>query len=59
MDMVVEGAVTFDNLLKAISFWDVDEDCENARWIREMASCELALEALDFMENKPSPSLRV
>jgi len=42
MDMVVEGTVTFDSLSKAISFWDVDEDCENARWIREMATVPMA-----------------
>ena len=42
MDMVVEGSVTFDNLSKAISFWDVDEDYENARWIREMATVSMA-----------------
>ncbi|MGE7368364.1 hypothetical protein ACQKKX_04745 [Neorhizobium sp. NPDC001467] len=38
MDIVVEGSVTFDDLAKAISFWDVEEDCENARWVREMAT---------------------
>ncbi len=42
MDMVVEGSVTFDDLAKAISFWDVDEDYENARWIREMAAISVA-----------------
>jgi hypothetical protein len=42
MDMVVEGSVTFDSLSKAISFWDVDEDYENARWIREMAAVPMA-----------------
>nr|WP_316653324.1 hypothetical protein [uncultured Gellertiella sp.] len=42
MDMVVEGSVTFDDLAKAISFWDVDEDYENARWIREMAAIPVA-----------------
>ncbi len=42
MDMVVEGSVTFDNLSKAVSFWEVDEDCENARWIREMAPISMA-----------------
>jgi hypothetical protein len=42
MDMVVAGAITFDSLSKAISFWNVDEDYENARWIREMASNPVA-----------------
>jgi hypothetical protein len=42
MDMVVEGSVTFDDLSKAISFWEVDEDYENARWIREMAPVSVA-----------------
>ncbi len=42
MDTVVEGAITFDSLSKAISFWNVDGDCENARWIREMAAVPVA-----------------
>ena len=42
MDMVVEGAVSFDSLSKAISFWDADGDTENARWIREMAAIPVA-----------------
>jgi len=42
MDMVVEGSITFDSLSKALSFWDVDEDYENARWIREMAAVPMA-----------------
>jgi hypothetical protein len=42
MDMVVEGAITFDSLAKAISFWGADEDCENARWIREMVAVPMA-----------------
>lgn len=42
MDMVVEGSVTFDDLARAISFWDVDEENENARWIREMAAVPVA-----------------
>jgi len=42
MDMVVEGSVTFDDLAKAMSFWDVDEDYENARWVREMAAVPVA-----------------
>ncbi|CAH0340002.1 hypothetical protein [Rhizobium sp. CECT 9324] len=42
MDMVVEGAITFDSLSKAISFWDVDEDENSARWIREMAAVPMA-----------------
>ncbi|NTF17606.1 hypothetical protein G6L37_04285 [Agrobacterium rubi] len=42
MDMVVEGSVSFDNLEQAISFWDVDEDYENARWTREMAAVSMA-----------------
>jgi hypothetical protein len=42
MDMVVEGAVSFDSLLKAISYWNADEDGENARWIREMAAVPVA-----------------
>ena len=37
MDMVIEDSITFDNLLKCMSFWDFEED-ENARWIREMAT---------------------
>lgn len=41
-DMVVEGSITFDNLSKAIRFWNVDEDVENARWIREMAPISMA-----------------
>jgi len=42
MDMVVEGSVTFNGLSTAISFWDVDEDYANARWIREMAPVSMA-----------------
>ena len=42
MDMVVEGSITFDSLSKALSFWNVDEDYENARWIREMAADPVA-----------------
>ena len=42
MDMVVEGSVTFDDLAQTISFWDVDEDDENARWIREMDAVSVA-----------------
>ncbi|WP_421423934.1 hypothetical protein [Agrobacterium rosae] len=41
MDMVVEGSVTFENFAKAISFWGVDEDYENARWVREMAAASV------------------
>ncbi|POO57210.1 hypothetical protein [Agrobacterium rosae] len=41
MDMVVEGSVTFENFAKAISFWGVDEDHENARWVREMAAASV------------------
>ncbi|MCM2477789.1 hypothetical protein HGO38_30550 [Rhizobium sp. CG5] len=48
MDMVVEGATTFDNLSKAISVWSVEEDYENARWIREMVAVPVARsDALD------------
>jgi hypothetical protein len=43
MDMVVEGSTMFDSLSKAISFWDVEEDYENARWIREMAAIPVAI----------------
>lgn len=42
MDMIVEGSTTFDSLSKAISFWNVEEDYENARWIREMAAVPMA-----------------
>jgi len=42
MDMVVEGSVTFDDLAQAISFWNVDEDYENARWTRDMAAVSVA-----------------
>ena len=42
MDMAVEGSVTFDDLARAISFWDVEEDYENARWAREMATVSVA-----------------
>ncbi|MCA1367184.1 hypothetical protein I6F15_07205 [Bradyrhizobium sp. BRP14] len=42
MDMIVEGSTTFDGLSKAISFWNVEEDYENARWIREMAAARVA-----------------
>lgn len=42
MDMVVEGSVTFDDLAKALSFWDVDEDYDNAQWAREMATVSMA-----------------
>jgi hypothetical protein len=42
MDMVVEGSASFEGLSKAIEFWDVDEDGENARWIREMAAVPMA-----------------
>ncbi len=38
MDLVVEGSVTFHNLADAVSYWDVDGETDNARWIREMAS---------------------
>ncbi len=41
MDMVVEGSVTFENFAKAISFWDVDEDYENTRWVREMVAARV------------------
>ena len=36
MDMVIEGSISFDELSDAICFWDVEEDIENARWVREM-----------------------
>lgn len=36
MDMVVERAVAFDVLNRALDFWDI-EDTDSARWIREMA----------------------
>lgn len=53
MDMVVEGSVTFDNLSKAIQFWNVDEDFENARWIREMAAVPVAnADAVDVAGNR-------
>lgn len=42
MDLVVEGSITFDNLAKAASFWDVEKDSDNARWIREMAPVTVA-----------------
>lgn len=41
MDMVVEGSVTFENFAEAISFWNVDEDYENVRWVREMAAARV------------------
>ena len=37
MDMVVEGSISFDDLLECMTFWKFEED-ENARWIREMAA---------------------
>lgn len=42
MDMLVEGTATVDNLAKALTHWGVDEDFENARWIRDMASVKMA-----------------
>jgi hypothetical protein len=42
MDMVVEGSVSFEGLSKAIAFWNVDEESDNARWIREMAAVPVA-----------------
>ena len=38
MDMVIEGSISFDELSDAIRFWNVEEDIENARWVREMNS---------------------
>lgn len=37
MDMVVEGSVTFNDLLECLYFWKIEEN-DNARWIKEMAS---------------------
>ncbi len=36
MDMVIEGTISFEELSQAIRFWDVEEDIENVRWVREM-----------------------
>jgi hypothetical protein len=41
MDMVVDGAVTFDDLSRALLFWHI-EDTDSARWIREMAPVGVA-----------------
>lgn len=41
MDMVIDDAVTFDDLSKALTYWDIEET-ESARWIREMASVTVA-----------------
>jgi hypothetical protein len=41
MDMVVDGALTFDDLRRALLFWNI-EDTDSARWIREMAPLGVA-----------------
>ncbi len=42
MDMVIEGSVSFDDLYRAIRFWNADKDSGNARWIGEMAPVSMA-----------------
>jgi hypothetical protein len=42
MDLVVEGTLSFDNLAHAIKAWAVDEEYENAGWVREMAPVAVA-----------------
>ena len=42
MDMVIEGSITFDGLSHAMRFWNVEDDTENARWMREMAPVSMA-----------------
>ena len=48
MDMVVERAVTFDVLNRALDFWDI-EDTDSARWIREMAPLAVAEADVAFL----------
>ena len=36
MDMVIEGSISFGELSGAVRFWSVEDDIENARWVREM-----------------------
>jgi hypothetical protein len=55
MDMVVDGAVSFDDLLRAMSYWEV-EVTESAGWIREMAPISVA--EVD-VANAPSDRLGV
>jgi len=40
-DMVIEGVVDFDGLVRALETWGVEE-FDNARWIREMAGEPMA-----------------
>lgn len=42
MDLLVEGTASIDNLSKALEYWGVDEEFENARWIRDMAAVKMA-----------------
>jgi hypothetical protein len=42
MDLVIEGSASFEDLSAAATYWLVEEDCVNARWVREMAPITVA-----------------
>lgn len=58
MDMVVDGAITFGDLARALAHWNIEET-ESARWIREMASVTMAkADGTDAASNRLRPGGR-